>query len=270
MTGEASRNPAGKETVWVRTPLGGSSDTLATREIELSRATSDEVLRIARFAHVMLHELRTPLTGALTSLGMLRDLARPTDDPQRARCVENAMRCVRLMVARTDDAQDIVLFRTGLTELTVRTFDVGDLLRKVTGDFEETAAQASVKVRITVEEGLPALRADERRVERVLRHVLDNVFEYAPSGRGVDVRACARNGRIVLEVQDYGPGMDPGRKMGILQHNYRDELQFGEVAGMGIGLEYCKIVLEQHGGRITVTTAPNKGTLVTAEFPLAN
>ena len=97
---------------------------------------------------------------------------------------------------------------------------------------------------------------------------MENALKYAAEGRFVDVRARCREKMLTVEVQDYGPGIDPERRMKIFQPGYESAGDSGEVGGMGIGLELCKILVERHGGKIILVTESGKGCLFTVELPL--
>jgi signal transduction histidine kinase len=261
--GEASR-----ESVWVRAPFASRQDAMTTKRVDLPPAAVDELMRNVRFSMVVMHELRTPLTGLVSSLGMLHDLSQATDDPTKAKLLENAFKSAMLLKRRTDDAQEIVLLRSGAIRLQVTELDAAALVRVVAGEFIDHAADAGVTLQVCPEEGLPRLPGDEYRLQQVLRHFIRNALEFASSGRRVIVRARRRERAIAMEVQDFGPGFDPSERMSMLQPGYRDELQFGEVAGMGIGLELCNLLIEAHGGKILVVTEKGKGSTVAAELPL--
>ncbi len=128
-----------------------------------------------------------------------------------------------ILKRRTDDAQDITHFRSGVSHISVTRFSVADLVHRVADDFQARASLLGVHLSVEVEQGLPPLTADERRLEQVLHHFIRNALEYASSGKRVAVRARQGEQSIVLEVQDYGPGIDPGRKMSILQSGYRED-----------------------------------------------
>lgn len=82
------------------------------------------------------------------------------------------------------------------------------------------------------------------------------------------VRAAGTGG-CLSKVQDYGPGIDPEQRIRIFQPSYQEARQFGELAGMGIGLELCKVLVEQHGGRIGLVTRRGKGCTFTVELPIS-
>lgn len=176
---------------------------------------------------------------------------------------------MEILKNRTDGLQEIVNIRAGITGVHVGAFDMGELIRGTVKSFAKKAAFAGVEIRTDIAEGLPPLQADASRIDQVIGNLVRNALEYAAEGCRIDVRAGCWDGWMFIEVQDYGSGIDPERRMRIFQPSYQEARQFGEVAGMGIGLELCKVVVAQHGGRIGLVTGKGKGCTFTVELPLA-
>ncbi len=258
-----------QESVWVRQSATVPLDTLSTTPIELSQDTIREVLRIARFALIVCHELRTPLTSLITSLGTLQEMLQPKEESMEGKLIRNALRSALTLKARTDGMQDIVNFRAGIAKLEKGTVDVAHLVRGAAGSVSTQASAAGVEVRVNVPEGLPPFTGDAYRLEQVVRNLIQNALDYASSGRAVDVRARCGDGAMIIEVQDYGPGISPEMRMKIFEPGYQEASKSGEVAGMGIGLEMSKVLVEMHGGRIVVVSEEGKGSLFRVELPLA-
>jgi signal transduction histidine kinase len=266
--GAYSRDSSPRESVWVRAPFASRQDAMVTRPVDLPPAAADEMMRIARFGLVALQELRGPIAAASASLARLQETPGVPVDPGEAQLLADAARNLALLRRRTDDMLEIAQVRAGLSRLRPTEVDPAELVRRAAEEFGSPAQCAGVRLTVTCEPRLPRLQGDERRLMEVLRHFTRNAIEYAPSGGRIDLRSSRRGDTILLEVQDYGPGIDPQRRMAELESDYREELQFGEVAGMGIGLELCKILVEQHGGKIELITEKGKGSLFRAAIPI--
>jgi signal transduction histidine kinase len=116
---------------------------------------------------------------------------------------------------------------------------------------------------------LPPVTADPDRVEQVVTNLVVNALKYGAEGGRVDIRACARNAHIVIEVQDYGAGIDPAERIKIFQLNFRAGQKADEVSGMGIGLALCRELVELHGGSIGVTSEEGKGSVFEVALPVS-
>ncbi|HUI70658.1 MAG TPA: ATP-binding protein [Spirochaetia bacterium] len=230
--------------------------------------TSEAIVRMAQFALVVCHELRTPLTSIVTSLGMLQEILGAAADSNEARLIDNAVRSAAILKSRTDDLQDLVSSRAGILSLKMRMVEIGPLLSSIAVRMEPVARRAGMDIRLDVADGLPKVRADPNRLDQIVTNLVSNALKYAAEGKRLDVRARARESTMLIDVQDYGPGIDWESRSRIFQFGAPKSQEPREVTGMGIGLALCRELTEQHGGTIDVVTAAGKGTLFTIQLPL--
>jgi signal transduction histidine kinase len=99
-------------------------------------------------------------------------------------------------------------------------------------------------------------------------NVLANACKYSAPGSPVRVRLAEQNGEIGVEVEDRGEGMDEETKRRIFERFFRGETAAG-VAGTGLGMSIVKEILDIHGGRIEISSAPRAGTTVALWLPRA-
>jgi signal transduction histidine kinase len=115
--------------------------------------------------------------------------------------------------------------------------------------------------RVTVESASPTLTAavDRELISRVLQNLLGNAFKFSRYKGSVEVRMARENGGVRVEVIDHGPGISA-------QYHERIFQKFGQVSsdhqrvGTGLGLTFCRLAVEAHGGRIGVTSEVGKGS----------
>jgi light-regulated signal transduction histidine kinase (bacteriophytochrome) len=115
---------------------------------------------------------------------------------------------------------------------------------------------------------LPVVLADRGEMVQVLQNLLGNAIKYAGRGARIHAEAVRRGGEWEVSVSDDGPGIDPRyheRIFVLLQRLHRND----EVEGTGIGLAICKKIVEGHGGRIWVDSAPGEGARFTFALPAA-
>jgi signal transduction histidine kinase len=120
-----------------------------------------------------------------------------------------------------------------------------------------------------MEPGLPAVSADPRRLEQVLANLLSNAIKFTPQGKEIEVGA-GPNGRqeVKIWVKDAGTGI-PADEIGHLFEKYR-QTKSGKTStqkGTGLGLVICKMIVEAHGGKITVESRPGSGSRFTVTIP---
>ena len=107
-----------------------------------------------------------------------------------------------------------------------------------------------------------AVRAQREDVDEILGNLLDNAFKYASSR--VVVESAERGGRVVITIDDDGPGLDPSMRDAVLQRGVRAD----EAApGSGLGLAIVRDLVEVYGGTISLGPSPASGLRARLEFP---
>ena len=100
----------------------------------------------------------------------------------------------------------------------------------------------------------------------MLRNLLENAVKYSPAGEAVDVRARAEDGRVLVTVEDSGPGI-PAEQHGLIFERFgRANVGLGK-PGTGLGLFIARSIAEAHGGTLSVVSAPGEGATFTLELP---
>lgn len=109
---------------------------------------------------------------------------------------------------------------------------------------------------------------DPDRVGQVLQNLLANAGKYSPAGHEILVHVTTRDSEALIEVRDRGTGIAPDEIPRLFERFYRtvSATQIS-VAGLGLGLHLCKLLVEAHGGRIWVDSALGQGTAVTVTLP---
>jgi signal transduction histidine kinase len=131
------------------------------------------------------------------------------------------------------------------------------------------ATGAGLTLETRIDPALPVLRADSRRLRQVLLNLLSNAVKFTPSGGRIDVSAAVEEGEISIIVADTGIGIAPEDLPKALE-------RFGQVdsrlsrkyEGTGLGLPLSKRLMELHGGRFEIESAPGAGTRVRVIFPV--
>lgn len=213
------------------------------------------------FIGMVSHELRTPLTvimGAIYTImaprvtkadkrQLLADAVASTEE--LANIVENLLELSRAQSNRLDIIREVIDMRQSAGEV-VRN------LRKRTS-----------KHRLIVEmTGLPKLTADPLRIKRILYNLAENAIKYSPGGC-ITVFARAAHDEIVVGIRDHGIGMSPQEQAKLFKPFERLN-RSPEIKGIGLGLVVAERLVQAHGGRIWVESAPGKGSTFYFTVPL--
>jgi signal transduction histidine kinase len=121
-----------------------------------------------------------------------------------------------------------------------------------------------------VDAGLPPVDADPERVHQVLYNLVDNAVRATPPDGRVRIEAHRRNGSVRISVADTGVGIAAEHLPRVFDRFYRvDEARSREDGGTGIGLAIARSVVEAHGGSISATSEPGKGSIFAFDLPVA-
>ncbi len=114
--------------------------------------------------------------------------------------------------------------------------------------------------------GSAAAEFDVDKICQALGNILANAYKYSPASSAISVEWQSSDGEVGVAVQDGGRGLDPKTQERIFDRFFRGE-DTGEVHGTGLGMSIVKEIVDRHGGRIAIDSAPGRGTRVTLWLP---
>lgn len=221
--------------------------------------------RLRRFVSDAGHELRTPLTSIRGFAELHRQGA--VGDPQEVarllrRIEDEAVRMGLLVedllaLARMDEQRPLELGPVDLAVL------AGDAVH------DASAVQPERSIELSVD-GVPVLRGDQARLRQVLANLLANALQHTPPTAAVRVRVGhGPGGLAVVEVADTGPGMTPEVAGRVFERFFRaDESRTRASGGSGLGLPIVASLVQAHGGRVELDTAPGRGARFRVLLPV--
>jgi signal transduction histidine kinase len=218
---------------------------------------------------LIVHDLRNPLGVIYGSLNML-EMILPEDVYRDNReLLDLATSACERMQRLVDSLLDVAKFETGEMPLALTTANLGPILEENAYRQSITANKRGVMIVTAIPGDLPVFLVDTEKLERVLVNLLDNALKYAPEGSQITVAAEVASDAIVISITDQGPGIPPDQRQRIFE-------RFAQVAdaeqprrrGFGLGLTFCKLTIEAHGGTIWVEPGPgDKGSCFAFTLP---
>ena len=203
------------------------------------------------------HEFKTPLTSikaATTSL-----LANP-DQPAETRTElltvadEEADRLEVLV----DDAVEMTRLSNADIDLHKERVEVAEVVQEAVASLHGECEDRQVEV---LHEGeFAPIALDRRLVRLAVKQILDNALKYSPAGKPVEIRVYARDGSVVVDVTDHGPGISVPEQARIFERFYRGPSIRQQIPGSGLGLSIASSIAQAHGGNLTVTSRPGETT----------
>ncbi len=227
------------------------------RELESRNASLRRLQREQReLTDFVVHDLKTPLSSICLNLRYAQEVV-GEERPNLAEALEDASRASRRLRSMIEDL--LVISRLEDCDLPVHEelIVLSDLLREVFGEYVRRAADKHVELlgpRLTSTRVL----ADRALLQRVIENLLDNSLRYTPEHGRVSI-ATRSNGKAEIFVSNSGPPIPPSERVRIFEKFARVENGRSALGNAGLGLYFCKRVLEALGGSIEVTE--------TAEWP---
>jgi PAS domain S-box-containing protein len=231
-----------------------------TDERELNKVREDLV-------HTMVHDLRNPLTNIFGSLEFLGDEVGPTLSADYQQVLEiartNAMHMVRMVAA----ILELNRLESGQVPLDQKPIFLPTLIGNVVRTQSPLAKNKNIVVNFEAAQDLPLAWADGNLFERVLQNLLDNAIRFTPPGGRIHVKAALESVKsdwLIIAVSDTGPGIPEDVRDRIFQKFTTARHQ---ESGTGLGLAFCKMVVEAHGGRIWIENNANQGSVFYFTLP---
>lgn len=129
------------------------------------------------------------------------------------------------------------------------------------------AVLAPHPVEVAIEERLPLLQVDAASIAAVVFELLENAARYSPPGAPITVRARARVDEVEIAVEDKGAGIAPEYRERVFEKFFRAPHPPGDKQGFGVGLAIARGIVEAHGGKITVESNHDRGSVLRFTVP---
>lgn len=223
-----------------------------------------------RFIADASHELKTPLTVILANLQILRSHSEASIESQ-IKWVDNTKEEATRMKQLVEELLFLARF-DAVTERAARAayseFDYSDSVMKCVLLFESVAFENKITLQSDISPGL-RLKGNESQLRQVVTILLDNALKYAGSQGSVSVLLRPAPHHAVLTVANTGDPIPPEEQKHIFERFYRtDKSRVRKEGGYGLGLSIAKTIVEQHRGKITVSSSQTEGTAFTVTLPL--
>lgn len=232
-----------------------------TEQIELERMRDD-------LMHMIIHDLRNPLGNVISSLQMMRTALMENDNTLPMRDVlQVAMRSSERLRRLIDSLLSLRQLEEGKADLdkspvppTILTREALELVRPIIQKKEQEFI-------LDVPADLPPVRVDRDMASRVLTNLLDNAAKFTPTGGKIQLTVVRHDGELLFTVSDTGPGIPAESRERVFERFTRLDGAKG-TKGTGLGLPFCKLAVEAHGGKIWVESTPGQGSQFKFSLPL--
>jgi len=214
----------------------------------------------------IIHDLKNPMTSIM---GCLSVLIHSSPEPEQKRFLQLALHSCRSQMALLETLVDTSRIEGGELVPERSLFPVRELLDTILDDTRGAAAHLGVILHESVDPDLPTdVYADPELLQRILSNLIHNALKYTPSHGSVSLETSFDESGFRFTIKDTGIGIAPDNIKRLFSKYYRVEgADQGTRRGSGLGLYFCRLAVEAHGGMISVSSEVGTGTTITFNMP---
>jgi NtrC-family two-component system sensor histidine kinase KinB len=245
----------------------GRADGIEWNGRDISGRREVEQLR-QDLTNMLVHDMRGPMGNLINAINTIPLVMReiPPASPV-AQLIDIALRSGQQMQDLIDSMLDISRLEQHEVPLNRTRGDVDTLIRAVEDQLSSMATAKQVELSFEVQGELTVPWIDQEMIRRVLFNLVINAIKYSPRRGRVHVVASESEGQLKFSVTDEGPGIPPEYHRRIFDKFAR--VQFKDApSGVGLGLAFCRLAVEAHGGRIWVESTSGQGSTFLFVLPL--
>jgi signal transduction histidine kinase len=237
-------------------------------QLEQQNLAIQEANRLkTEFVSMVSHELRTPLTSIQGYAELLLEDKQISGDERESLTIvkKNTDRLLGLI----NELLDLSRMEAGRLDLHRTTLDLARLIPEVAGSMRPLIEAKRQRLELDLGEALPPVWADQDRVTQILTNLISNAHKYTLEEGNIMVAARQDDGFVRVDVSDTGIGLSPEDQAQLFTKFFRARdrsLQAG--GGTGLGLVITRFLVELHGGRMTVSSAPGQGSTFSFCLPV--
>lgn len=252
---------------YVKRTLSGDSEVLQWMYRDISQQIELEEMR-GDLTAMLVHDLQSPLGNIISSLELLRYELPADVDPVLDSIVDIAARSSRRLQTLIRSLLDINHLEAGHPISDADHVELIELIEYAREVVLPALERRQVELKLDIAEDLPALFVDADMIGRVFINLLDNASKHTPESREVNVSAHwhGSDGYVLVTVRDRGQGI-PVQYRDAIFEKFRRLQGKNAPKGMGLGLAFCRLAVEAHGGEIWVDDAPGGGARFNFTLP---
>jgi signal transduction histidine kinase len=218
---------------------------------------------------MIVHDLKTPLTSVVATLEMVGDGSfGPVTERQRDALLDGERKAEDLLEL-IEDLLEVARIEDAAVQIDPAPLSPSGLLRELERDWALRFEQAGVEVQLDVANDAPTFEADPALLKRLFANLLQNAITHSSTAVHVRLSARGHPEGVLFTVADDGPGIPPEYHEVIFRKFETVKARGApRVRSSGLGLAFCKLAAEAHGGKIWVRSAEGEGSAFHVLLPL--
>lgn len=239
-------------------------DELKVKNVELERANKIK----SEFLAVMSHELRTPLTAVIGFSELLLEGVLGEMNSDQKDSMREVLKNGEHLLGLINSILDFAKAEAGKMELNLDSLNLEDLLNDIKSSVASLLEKKSLIIQIEIQNNLPIMHADLRKLRQIMLNLISNAIKFTPEGGKIILRANHDTSNFVIEVEDSGIGIAENNIEHIFDLFHQvDSSYTRKYQGTGLGLALTRQFVELHGGKISVRSTLDQGSVFTIIFP---
>ena len=219
------------------------------------------------FIGMVSHEIKTPLTVMIGALNIVE--IEGVSPEQREELIKSAKISAEELAAMVDNLLELSRHQANRLSLQTNLTQIEPVTQAVVERFRKRSVVHQFV--IDIPDDLPPVMIDTIRIERVLSNLVENAIKYSPNGGKVRIFGHLSGDQFIIGVSDQGIGISPEDQTRLFEQFQRLHIQDKySIAGVGLGLRVCRILVETHGGHMWVESELGKGSTFFFSLPAAN
>ncbi len=205
----------------------------------------------------MSHELRTPLNSVIGMSQVLLLGAIGEINARQRENIEDILYCGNHLLGLINDILDLSKIENSRIELIIEPVELPSAIHNSLTLVRDKANQKNIKIEIELDDTLPPIAVDRRRITQVISNLLSNAVKFTPEGGHIGVRLYRHNHEVQVEVWDTGIGIESDNVTRLFRpfERLEDASPARQFEGTGLGLALSKQLIELHHGKIGVNSA---------------
>ena len=249
----------------VRDEQGKITHFISTKQDITGRKQAEEMRD--QLMHTIIHDLRNPLTSILAALDMLDYWSeRLKLEAEPVEILQITRTSSWRMLGLVNTILDLSKMENGMLTLNREPVVLATLVEQIFRIESPLAIRREVLLLNNMPFDLPIVQVDQVLMGRVLQNLIDNALKFTPDGSSVEVSGLydSQTGEVTVKVTDRGSGIPPD----VQNRLFQKFASSSQERGTGLGLAFCRIAVEAHGGRIWAESQPDVGTTFLFTLPV--
>lgn len=218
---------------------------------------------------MLVHDLRNPLTALMGWLDIFRATMGEETEDERFRLLENARRSGHVTLGLVGELLDISKMEAGKLIPKFQPVDICQLISDSIDSMRALIEIEDLKVTLDLGADVATVSCDKQLISRVMTNLISNAIKHTPAGGTITLQARrGQNDVVVISVADTGGGIPPEYRRRIFEKFGQVEQPGRERRGTGLGLTFCRMAVEAHGGDIWVESQIGQGSTFYFTLPV--